>query len=105
MAYSLFVGELPKGAFVLHKCDVKLCVNPEHLFLGTHAINMQDMTSKLRQPYGQRHYNAKLSYLDVEDLRRLYSDGTWTTLRLAQKFGVGQAQISRIVSLKQRKLG
>lgn len=47
-AYKMFVGEIPDGKVVCHECDVPSCVNPEHLFLGTQADNMQDMKRKGR---------------------------------------------------------
>lgn len=48
VAYSLSKGNIPKGLFVCHSCDVKLCVNPKHLWLGTHKENMEDCASKGR---------------------------------------------------------
>lgn len=48
-AYTVFVGEIPEGKFVLHHCDVPPCVNPDHLFLGTQTDNLQDMTEKGRR--------------------------------------------------------
>lgn len=48
LSYTFNVGEIPKGKFVLHKCDFPPCVNPDHLFLGTHAINMLDAALKGR---------------------------------------------------------
>ena len=52
VAYEEFVGEIPTGLYVLHRCDNKLCVNPEHLFVGTQADNMRDMHIKGRNYWG-----------------------------------------------------
>lgn len=46
LSYTLFNGEIPRGMWVLHKCDVKLCANPEHLFLGTCKDNVLDAVKK-----------------------------------------------------------
>lgn len=56
LAYSLLVGEIPDGMLVCHKCDNRLCCNPEHLFLGDSDANAKDMVNKGRQSKGDKHY-------------------------------------------------
>ena len=54
-AYRTFVGPIPDGIFVLHRCDNPPCVRPDHLFLGTQADNLIDAVAKGRQSRGETH--------------------------------------------------
>lgn len=68
-AYLLFVGSIPVSLSVLHRCDNKLCVRPDHLFLGTQADNVHDAMGKDRHCAGERHGMAKLTAADVRRIR------------------------------------
>lgn len=59
-SWELHYGTLPKNLFICHKCDNPPCVNPEHLFLGTHQDNMDDMIAKNRD-----YHNKKLTDAQV----------------------------------------
>lgn len=54
IAYALGNGDIPEGAYILHRCDNRACCNPAHLFLGDHVTNMRDMHAKGRFGGGRR---------------------------------------------------
>jgi len=66
VSYELFIGEIPEGHGVLHRCDICLCVNPEHLFSGTQMDNMHDMIDK-----GRRHFDRLLTMKQAQDIREI----------------------------------
>ena len=96
LSYQFAFGDIPEGLCVLHKCDIPICVNPNHLFLGTQADNMLDKTRKGRQQRGIMHPSAKLSENDVLNIRKLSSDGIRNFI-LAKLFEVHFATVSDIV--------
>lgn len=108
-AYEQAHGPIPDGMLVLHRCDNTRCVNPAHLFLGTHAENMADMACKGRasrhgkppRHAGDTHPRAKVSQADVEVIRSRRASGT-TTSALAREYGVSATHVRRIVNGTRR---
>ena len=89
-------GSIPDGILVCHRCDIRNCVNPEHLFLGTHADNSLDMVEKGRSLRGERKRNAKLNKEKVLAIREKCSkpDVNWS--HVAKEFGVTRSTIKRV---------
>ena len=91
-------GPVPEGMFVLHTCDYKRCINPDHLFLGTHQDNIDDMMHKGRKSDRRGGYNH-MAILDEEQVREIkyfLAHSGLTQQRIADHFGVSQVIISQI---------
>jgi HNH endonuclease/CENP-B-like protein len=105
LSWEIHNGKVPDGLFVLHDCDVPLCVRPDHLFLGTKSDNTRDMVSKGRHPSqkypglqaGENNGYAKLTNRQAEEIRQIYARGGISQEALGRRFGVVQTTISRIV--------
>lgn len=110
LAYFLYKGEIPfninpKDSSIMHSCDNPSCVNPSHLFLGTHQDNMRDMWNKKRGVRGSKSGAARLTETQVLEIRAKYKPSTtgykypngYSTNRLAKEYGVAQATIQHIV--------
>ena len=93
LSYELFVGEIPEGACVCHTCDNRACVNPDHLWIGTHGQNMGDRKNKGRydtMPVGSKHHMAKLTEANVSGMRALYRSGQYGFRKIARMYGVSR---------------
>ena len=101
VSWELHNGCIPDGLIVCHKCDNPPCVNPAHLFLGTHKDNSIDRTRKGRgrDSRGEKQGGAKLTANDVIDIRSLRAFGA-EGRALARAFGVSEASIAFICQRK-----
>ena len=99
LSWELHRGPIPDGMHVLHKCDNPGCVNPDHLFIGTHDDNMADKAAKGRAPSmaGEACPVSVLTDEAIDDIRREYATGLVKQRELAAKHGVSQTNISSIV--------
>ena len=108
-SYEVFVGPLAAGMFVLHRCDIKRCVRPDHLFAGTHAENMADRNVKGRQAHSGRCGRVRLTVEQVREIRhalatlpmaptgkRFGQRGPGLRTVLARRYGVSTLTIWKI---------
>ena len=100
IAYATLVEEIPLGLHVLHTCDKRPCINPDHLFLGTQVDNIQDMVNKGRQKSGMRR---KFSDELIREIREDYKSGDYTMEQIAGECGVDIKTIWCIVKYKTYK--
>jgi hypothetical protein len=87
VAYVLAKGDIPNGQVVMHTCDVRACVNPDHLVLGTQTDNIRDAVDK-----GRYKGPRKLTLQQVQEIHQSTEKG----VRLAVRYGVSNTTITRI---------
>jgi hypothetical protein len=102
VAYELFIGEIPKGAQVLHKCDNPRCINPEHLFLGSHQDNMNDCLLKDRKSKGIARYNHILDEEKVRTIRNLSAMGL-NAGEIGEQLGVKKITVWMVICRRNWK--
>ena len=97
-SFAYFKDDIPEGVYVCHSCDVPLCVNPFHLFLGTQKENIQDSEKKGRMshPLGEDHPGSKLTEVDVIKIRRRAALGE-SLSDIAEDFSVTRGNVRGIV--------
>lgn len=97
VSYYLSTGVDPELFDVCHSCDNPICVNPNHLFLGTRADNMRDASQKNRLCVGNRNIKSKLAATDIPKIIEAYLTGNTSQAALGKKYFVSQATIGRTV--------
>lgn len=85
VSYRAFIGDIPDGMHVCHKCDVPSCINPDHLFLGTSKDNKQDSVQKGRHATGDRSRH-RMSLLQVLEIKEAWRSGE-TITSIANRLG------------------
>lgn len=101
VSWELHFGPIPDGLCVCHRCDVPRCVNPSHLFLGTHSDNSRDAVRKGRWSQkgqsGEDASRAKLTWETVREIRHRFSREGIRQSQLAREYGVTDGAISAIL--------
>ena len=105
-SWKIHNGPIPDGKHVLHKCDIPQCVNPDHLFLGTPAVNTADRKAKgrsLNPLTGENHKRAVLTKEIAAEIRTSYSGKHGQIAGFARKFGVARSAIYCVLSYQTWK--
>lgn len=111
VSYEHYKGKIPFGMLVMHTCDNRKCVNPDHLVVGTHQDNMNDMVKKGRSQkvvkgcnkYNtnqsmENNFNSKLTSIQVKNIIKDYKDGAGSYMFLSLKYGVSKSNIQAIIN-------
>jgi hypothetical protein len=101
-SWERFKGKIPEEMCVLHKCDVRNCVNPDHLWLGTNQDNTADKIAKGRQIFGEKSGTSKLTEKDVLKIRKMRISGK-TIKEISEYFCMTSNNISQICLNKRWK--
>lgn len=95
LSYELHHGPIAPGMCVCHRCDVRTCVNPAHLFLGTLSDNQRDKIAKGRTPKGEDAGPAKITEAEAREIIAAIAAGEGNT-SIARRFGLGTGAVTAI---------
>lgn len=101
-AYMAWVGPIPDGEVICHRCDNPPCINPAHLYAGTHVDNARDAWERKRTANGERHGQHRLTDAEVAEIRTRHAAGGIKHVDLAVHYGVSRSLISAILLGKRR---
>lgn len=101
VAFIISKGEIPQGKVLMHLCNNKLCINPDHLKLGTDAENLQHAydTSQRKQV----SKGCRLMRQQAEEIREKYKSGKYLQKDLALEYGISEGYISNIIHFRAWK--
>lgn len=101
--YESFFGPIEKGLVCRHTCDMRACINPKHILIGTTSENMKDMVERGRSLKGEKNHKAILTEEKVLEIRSKYKYRVYSYDRLALEHGVCKSAIANIVNRKTWK--
>lgn len=102
VSYQIAHGPIGEGLCVCHRCDTAMCINPEHLFLGTSKENTQDASAKGRLSCGERHVFSRLTVGKVLQIRDLHKRGVGLS-EIGRRFDIHHSTVWHIVNRRAWK--
>jgi hypothetical protein len=100
LSYIIFNGPISDGLLVRHTCDNRRCINPDHLINGTHADNAadRDVRGRIAPQNGENNGNAKLTWVEVNEIRQKYSKLKTPMWKLSAEYGRSCEAIRQVIN-------
>lgn len=96
MSFNIFRGGLSGGKMILHTCDIRCCINPDHLYEGDVRDNSRDMVNRGRSLAGEKHHRAKLQNHHIPLIRS--AKGKYS--EIGKLFGISRTVVGKIKTRK-----
>ena len=97
VSWEMKNGEIPENMYILHRCNNRTCVNPKHLYLGTHQDNMNDL-ARAGTLKGIGHPSAKVTEREVRTIRHLWEKKIYTQIKIAEMFNISHKTVNGITT-------